>query len=322
MDRDLTGWLMEGDPAIRWQVLRDLSDASSSQVDTERGRVAHEGWGARLLGVQDDDGRWARALYSPKWTSTTYTLLLLHWLGLPPGNPQALAGCRQLWGNARFYNGGLNFATSIRQPETCITGMLVLLASYFGFDDPRVDDAVTWLVGQQLPDGGWNCESVRSGSRHGSFHTSITALDALLSYENAQRAVPVADAMAGGRRFFLEHSLYRSHRTGEVVDHAFIRFPFPPQWHFDVLRGLEHFRAANAARDDRLADAVERVRGARRGDGTWPVYRPHPGRQWFTLEARGPSRWTTLRALRVLAWWDASHDQAPAHQPGKVQTGG
>ena len=294
---------MEGDPAIRWQVMRDLIDASDAEVLAERRRVSSEGWGARLLELQDADGRWAGALYSPKWTSTTYTLLLLHWLGLTEGHPQALAGCRQLWDNAHFYDGGLNLAMSIRQPETCITGMLVLLASSFGFDDPRVDQAVAWLADQELPDGGWNCESIRTGSRHSSFHTSITVLDALLSYEQAGGAIPVAAVMQAGREFVLDHSLYRSHRTGEMVDPAFTRFPFPPQWHFDVLRGLEHFRASGAPNDGRLSDAVRRVRDARSRDGRWRTYSPYPGRRWFQLEPSGPSRWTTLRALRILDWW-------------------
>ena len=300
----LIAWLLDGDPAIRWQVLRDIVGAPPKHVDAERQRVAREGWGARLLDLQDADGRWAGALYSPKWTSTTYTLLLLHWLGLPARHPQALAGCQQLWDGASFYDGGLTIAKTIRQPETCITAMLVLLASSFGFADDRVDVAVEWLLGQQLDDGGWNCETIRSGSHHGSFHTSISTLDALLEYERAGGPIAVGDAMAHGRRFFLDHQLYRSHRTGDLVNPAFQRFPFPPQWHFDVLRGLEHFRAAGADRDERLADAVTVVRAAQRTDGTWPLHRSYPGKTWFRMEPPGPSRWTTLRALRVLDWWE------------------
>jgi len=304
----LVPWLLSGDPSIRWQVLRDLVGASPHDVEAERQRVAAEGWGARLLAAQDADGRWSQALYSPKWTSTTYTLLLLHWLGLPSGHPQALAGCRQVWDGARFYDGGLTLAKSIREPETCVTAILVLLASAFGHDDDRVEGTVRWLLDQQLDDGGWNCETVRSGSRHGSFHTSISTLDALLQYQKSGGPLVVADAMERGRSFFLDHHLYRSHRTGEVVNPAFTRFPFPPQWHFDVLRGLEHFRAAGAAPDDRLADAVAVVRRARRADRTWPAYSAYPGKTWFRMEPSGPSRWATLRALRVLRWWDHLDD--------------
>jgi hypothetical protein len=127
----------------------------------------------------------------------------------------------------------------------------------------------------------------------------------LLQYQKSSGQLVVADAMERGRSFFLDHQLYRSHRTGKVVNPAFTRFPFPPQWHFDVLRGLEHFRAAGAAPDDRLADAVALIRRARRADGTWPAYSAYPGKTWFRMEPKGPSRWATLRALRVLQWWES-----------------
>jgi hypothetical protein len=296
-------WLLDGDPSIRWQVLRDLQDAPTADVEAERGRVALAGWGARLLAIQDPDGLWAGGLYSPKWTSTTYTLLQLHWLGLPAGNPQALFGCQRLWDGARCYDGGLTLARSIREPEICITAMLILLAASFGLQDKRVDPTLGWLLDQQLDDGGWNCQAIRSGSRHGSFHTSISTLDALVQYQQSGGEIDVNQAMERGRRFFLNHHLYRSHRTGEVANPAFTRFPFPPQWHFDVVRGLEHFRAVGAVPDARLTSAVQAIHQARAKDGTWPVHRPYPGRTWFRMEPSGPSRWATLRALRVLRWW-------------------
>lgn len=306
---EVIAWLLEGDPAIRWQVRRDLLDDDEPSVAAERALVATQGWGADLLARQDDDGRWAGRYYNPKWTSTTYTLLLLHWLGLPTGHPAALRGNRALWEGAHIIDGGLTFGDSTaRYPEACITSMVVLLAASSGYADPRVEDAVAWLLGQQLRDDGWNCEAPVTGSRHGSFHTSISALDALQAYRAAGRRVPVDEAIARGQRFFLEHRLYRSHRTGEVVDAAMTRFPFPPQWRYDVLRGLEHFRAAGAARDDRLAEGVERVLRRRGPDGRWPSYRRYPGRVWFELEEAGPSRWATLRALRVLRWWAGGPD--------------
>ena len=303
----LVAWLLDGDPSVRWQVLRDLLGAPDDEVAAERARVATSGWGARLLAMQDADGRWAGGLYSPKWTSTTYTLLLLQRLGLPGSDPRAHVGCQLLWEGAARHDGGLTFGRASRQPETCITGMLVLLAAAFGVGGERVDRTVSWLLGQQLADGGWNCDTIRRGSTHGSFHTSITVLEALHAYRDADGRVAVDRHADRGRAFFLAHSLYRSHRTGAVVDPALVRFPFPPQWRYDVLRGLEHFRATGAPRDERLEDAIGQVRRRRRSDGAWPVHRPHPGRSWFQLEPTGaPSRVATLRALRVLAWWDAS----------------
>jgi hypothetical protein len=264
-------------------------DASAEEIDAERARVAVHGWGARLLAAQCADGRWSGALYSPKWTATTYTLLLLHWLGLPAGHPQAVAGCRQVWDGARYFDGGLTLTKSIRQPESCITAMLILLASSFGLRDDRVEPAVRWLCDQQLADGGWNCESVRSGSQHGSFNTSISALDALLEYQRSGGRLQVADSMDRGRTFFLDHQLYRSHRTGKVVNAAFTHFPFPPQWHFGILRGLEHFRAAGATADPRLGDAVDLIARARRLDGTWPAYRAYPGLCGFAWKKPDPA---------------------------------
>ncbi|HEU4666518.1 MAG TPA: hypothetical protein VFS79_02560 [Arthrobacter sp.] len=300
---ELIPWLLEGDPAIRWQVLQDLVGAPAADVSAEQDRVAREGWGARLLGEQDDGGTWAQGLYLPKWTSTTYTLLLLQRLGLPGDNLQAMRGCQCLWDGATYFGGGPSLWHG--PPDTCVAGMLVLLASCFKYGEPRLDTAVSWLVREQLPDGGWNCQAGRKGSRHGSFHTTITVLEALLAYRRAGGSVDVRDASSGGEAFFLAHHLYRSHRTGEIVNESFARFPFPPQWHFDVLRGLEYFRASGAACDPSLQDAVDGIRGARNQDGLWKRPPPYPGNQWFTLEPPGASRIATLRCLRVLRWWDS-----------------
>lgn len=296
---DVTEWLLEGDPGIRWQVLQDLVGAPPDVVAAERQRMATEGWGAQLLAAQDDGGTWAHGLYLPKWTSTAYTLLLLRWLGLPAGDPRVVHGCRCLWEGATYTDGGLTFGYSA--PETCITGMLVALASHFQYQDPRIDTAVTWLLRDQLADGGWNCRAIRTGSRHSSFHTSITVLEALLAYRLACGAIDVREASARGRAFFMLHHLYRSHTTGRIARSEFTRFPVPPQWHFDILRGLEYFRASGSPPDPRLADAVEKVRSGRGPDGRWKRYPPYPGRQWFPLEPPGASRIATLPCLRVLS---------------------
>lgn len=293
-DDELLQWLLEGDPAIRWRVLQDLTDAPERDVIRERRRIGAEGWGARLLAEQDSDGRWDGGDYTPKWTSTTYTLLRLLWLGLPPGNAAALRGCARLW----------EWQERWRVPETCIVAILVRLTSFHRYEAGRLDGLVEYLLDQQLADGGWNCATRTDKGKHSSFHTSIQALEALATYTGAGGSIEVREALLHGREFFLEHRLYQSHRTGAVAIRGSTRFPAFPEWHFDVLRGLEHFADGGAAeRDERLRDAIDVVRAARRKDGRWPTYSPYPGRQWFPLEPPGPSRWNTCRVLRVLKWW-------------------
>jgi len=297
-------WLLDGDPAIAWQTRRDLLyDPAGAAAD--RRRIATEGWGTQMLGHQDPAGTWADAIYSPKWTSTTYSLLELYRYGLEPDHPAAQRGVRVLLDRMRYIDGGLTPGKTTKEPETCVTGMMVLLDAAFLVDDQRADALVEWLLGEQMIDGGWNCDTNRLGATHGSFHTSITVLEAFRE-RTVRRPDPRLDeAAARGREFFLNHRLYHSHQTGEVADTAFTKFSFPPRWHFDALRGLDYFQATDAARDDRLSDAIALVHARRRKDGTWPLQNVHRNRTWFTMERGGqPSRWNTLRALRVLRWWE------------------
>ena len=295
-DDELVTWLLEGDPSIRWRVHRDLIGSHASTVDAERAAVATEGWGAKLISLQDPDGRWGGGDYTPKWISTTYTLLHLVWLGLPPAHPAAKAGCERLWEWQRRW----------RLPETCIVSMLVRLTAAHGYHAQGLDGLVDYLLSQQLDDGGWNCAARNEPDKHSSFHTSIQALEALNAYQRVGGADATKEAQTRGRDFFLQHHLYKSHRTGLVAIRSSTRFPQLPQWHFDVLRGLEHFADASADQDERLRDAVAVVRRARRADGRWPTYAGYPGRTWFRMEEPGPSRWNTARVLRVLNWWDAA----------------
>ncbi|MCP3936446.1 MAG: hypothetical protein GY708_13850 [Actinomycetia bacterium] len=297
-------WLLAGDAAIRWQVKRDLLDAPVVEVEAERSLVATTGWGRRLLEHQDPQGTWANGLYGPKWTSTTYSLLLLRHCGLPPGDPRTQRGVELIWDGARYFDGGLTCAASIDAPEACVTSLYLALAYYFEVAHPNVAGALEWLLENQLEDGGWNCRTVRFGDRHSSFHTSISALEAL---NEAKRVHPdrddIGEALAAGREFFLRHHLFKSHRDGSVANPAFTRLSFPPRWHYDLLRGLDHFAETNAPADDRYGDAVDVLRTRRRKDGTWPVQQKYAGSVWFDMERTGgPSRWNTLRALRVLRW--------------------
>jgi hypothetical protein len=302
---DRIAWLLEGDPSIRWQVQRDLLDRADSTWQRERARVARDGWGADLLARQDDDGGWSGAVYSPKWTSTHYTLLQLLRLGLPPGHPAGRRAVDRILGAARFQEGGINLAKTVPVPDGCVNGMVLLMASYFGCSGAVPDGVIGWLLGRQMPDGGWNCEDWR-GATHGSFHTTISVLEGLEAYRlaNPGQATSIVQPVESAREFLLTHRLYRSHRTGEIADHAFTMFSFPPRWHYDVLRALDYFAAAQATHDPRFEDAIDLVIGKRQSDGTWTLQNRHPGRLHFSMEAGGqPSRWNTLRALRVLRWW-------------------
>jgi hypothetical protein len=295
-DRDrVIDWLLDGDPGIRWQVMRDLAHSSQSAWRREQEKVATEGWGARLLSHQDEEGRWTPRLYGKKWISTTYTMVLLRRMGLPRSEPRALASCRL------FLREGQG---TRRNSEMCIQAMVTALFYWFDVDEDDRAPVLEYVLSRQLDDGGWNCEAQ---SRHGSFHTTSAALEALR--EAAAAGAPtggITEAEARGREFLLRHGMFRSHRTGEIVDRRYLRFSFPPRWHYDVLRGLDYFQAAGAMDDDRLAEAVGVVIERRRADGTWPLQQRWPGETWFEMETVGePSRWNTLRATRVLDGWEA-----------------
>jgi hypothetical protein len=306
IDAGTLTWLLDGDPAIRWQVQRDLLDEPLQVYQTERQRVAEKGWGAQFLALQDPGGTWGGGLYGPKWISTTYTLLALRMLGLPADNPQALKGCEQLLSRGLYWDGGINWFVSLKHSETCVTGMVLSILAHFHYPDTRLETIVSHLLDQQMADGGWNCQSY-NGAAHSSFHTTISVLEGLQAYELAfaQEAATVRESQARGRQFLLEHRLYRSHRTGQVVSPAMTRFPFPPRWQYDVLRSLDYFQSVDAPHDERLQDAIALLLNKRKADGRWPAYRGPSGRIFFELEKAGqPGRWNTLRALRVLKWWE------------------
>lgn len=305
-DSGVIAWLLAGDPAIRWQVRRDLLGQTPRSYARDRRKVGAEGWGARLLARQDPGGTWAGGLYSPKWTSTTYTLLTLRHCGLPPGNEQAQRACALLIERGFYRDGGINFFKSFKHSETCVTGMVLALLSYFRHADERVHSLVEHLLGQQMADGGWNCERPK-GATHSSFHTTLSVLEGLREYALAYpaRAGGLHIPVAGAHEFLLLHRLYRSHRTGKVADPALARIYFPPRWRYDILRVLDYFQWVGAARDERMSDAVGLLRSRQGRDGRWKQGAPWAGRVFFHMEAAGgPGRWNTLRALRVLKWWE------------------
>jgi hypothetical protein len=306
-------WLLEGDPAIRWQVMRDLTNASADDVAVERARVEHDGWGARLLALEDPDGLWAGGACFPAsyrggepgqpWTATMHTLQTLQILGLDPAAESARRAIVLVAENGRWEHAGQRYFDG--EVEPCINGTTIETGAYFG---ARVESIVERVLAERLDDGGWNCE-VEYGSVRSSFDTTINVLDGLLEFERATgESAGVRTARRGGEEYLLERALLRRKSTGEVVRPAYLDFAFPYYWHYDVLRALDYFRKSGANPDPRMAEAVEVIKSKRQPDGRWLLDRIHPGQVHFDLEGGvgTPSRWNTLRALRVLEWWDGT----------------
>jgi hypothetical protein len=314
-------WMLDSDPSIRWQALRDLADAPDEVVAAERARVATEGWGARLLALQGEDGQWEAGALFPAWrggsaggdpsgqdegqpwTATEPTLTLLRAFGVDPGCETVRRAVAQVADHCRWEHAGQPFFAG--EVEPCINGRTVALGVYFGRD---VEGIVARLLGEQLEDGGWNCWA-EYGSVRSSFDTTINVLEGLLAHEQATGGS--AESIAARRRgeeYLLERKLFRRKSTGEVVNPAWLQCSFPTRWHYDVLRGLEHFRAAGDPPDQRVDEAIQVLRSKEQPDGPWLLENTHPGKVHFMLEDGDgrPSRWNTLRARRVLSWYERS----------------
>lgn len=328
-------WLLDSDPSVRWQALQDLAGAPADVVAAERARVVTNGWGRRLLALRGEDGQWAGGAYFPgqgggsdvgpsdgagtpdspedsggpegagegvqPWTATTYSLLQLRDFGVDPDNDQIRRTVALVRDNCRWEEGGQPYFTG--EVEPCINGMAVRLGAYFGQD---VDGVVARLVNEQLEDGGWNCWA-EYGAVVSSAATTINVLEGLLAHEQSTGgSAESIEARQRGEEYLLERRLFRRKSNGKVIDPAWLEFSFPTRWHYDVLRALDYFRSAGGPPDLRLAEAIELLRSKRQADGTWLLENTHPGQVHFELEDGDgrPSRWNTLRALRVLRWYE------------------
>lgn len=304
-------WLLDSDPSICWQVMRDLTHEPAAVVAAERAKIATQGWGAQLLGRQNADGTWGddEGETFHRWNSTLGAMQLLWAMGLDPKSPQALAAITRLnenyrwppeWGSTTFFVG---------EVEPCINGRILGLGAYFGHPNPALLER---LLSEQLKDGGWNCEAER-GSVRSSFHTTICVLEGLIEYEKSQGATASATAArVRAQEYLLERRMFKSLSTGAVVLDRKTRLPakwklfsFPTTWHYDVLRGLDYLRDAGVEPDEHAAEAVEIVAKKRDPEGRWPLENPHSDPVGINMEdGEGkPSRWNTLRALRVLDWY-------------------
>ena len=303
-------WLLNSDPAIRWQAMRDLTDAPADQVAAERARVATEGWGARLLALRREDGLWHTGTSDSEWPSLL-ALSMLRDMGLDASSEVARKAIRLVRDNATWHSRGPWHGNPVfaGEVEPCINGRVVTVGSYFGVD---VIGIVERLLGEQMADGGWNCEQ-ENGSTRGSFHTTINVLEGLLEHERVTGgSAEVTAARERGQEYLLERRMLRRLSSGELIDPAFTLFSFPTGWHYDVLRGLDYLRAAGVPPDARVAQAIDLVRSKRDAEGRFPLENPHESEMvtarvrdlGFDMDEREgrPSRWNTLRALRLLQW--------------------
>lgn len=313
-DDPVIAWLLQGDVAIRYQTRRDLLGANRPDL---RARIATEGWGAALLGQRNPDGSWGLGFYQPKWTCSHYTLLDLATIGLDPAHARARDSVQRILDTEKRDDGGIGPGKTVADSDVCVNGMFLTYASHFRAPARDLRSIVDFLIGQHMGDGGFNCRSNRAGARHSSMHSTISVFEGLSRYRRAGYGYRAED-LAGIRRdcveFLLLHKLFRSDRTGKVIDPAFLRLPYPWRWRYNVLRALDAFAAEGVPWDDRMQDAVDvLLTSRRRPDGRWPTNAAHPGAVHLTMDPAGePGRWNTLIALRSLAHYGKLSSALPA----------
>lgn len=297
-------WLLEGDVSIQYQVFHDLL----GEVRTDlQDRIATEGWGKVILEQRNRNGHWGLGFYQPKWTSTHYSLLELRNLRISPQLPQIRESIRQVTLREKGRDGGINPSGTISQSDVCINGMFLDYACYFRADQEDLLSVIDFVLGQQLPDGGFNCRFNRSGAKHSSLHSTLSVAEGLACYEKngyTYRLDEVIEARHSAEEFMLMHHLFRSDRTLEVIHPSFLKFPYPARWKYDIMRALDYFRFAEHAPDSRMQEALEIIRSRQNQEGQWKLNAPYPGKVHMMMEKSGQaSRWNTLRALRILNYY-------------------
>jgi hypothetical protein len=294
-------WLLEGDVSVQYQVWRDLLGEEKPELQK---RIAYEGWGKRFLNARKPNGHWGRGFYQVKWISTHYSVLDLKHLNITPTQPEIGETIDIILRDHKSEDGGVNPSRQIPQSDVCINGMVLNYACYFKVDEAALHSVVDFIISEQMPDGGFNCESTRYNPVHSSLHTTISILEGIQEYgaNGYDYRRSELDRMAAeAREFILQHQLFLSDRTGEIIDKRFLMLSYPSRWRYDILRALDYYRAVGIQYDSRMQPALDVLQKKRRKDGTWPVQAKHPGKVHFDMEKTGdPSRWNTLRAMRVL----------------------
>lgn len=297
----IINWLLDGDVAIRFQAHRDLRGETLPGLQR---RIQKEGWGRAFLKKRNPNGHWGKKYYQPKWISSHYTLLDLKNLNIEPDVPEIRQTIDLVLHSEKGPDGGILPIGSTQQSDVCVNGMFLNFAAYFGAEAEKLQSVVDFLLSQRVADGGFNCRSNRQGCVHSSLHSTISVAEGILEYQRngyTYRLPELLAAATASQEFILMHRLYKSDKTGAVIDPKMTMLSYPSRWRYDILRALDYFQQAKLPYDPRMDDALQLLRAKCRPDGKWPLQAKHPGQVHFDMEKPGqPSRWNTLRALRVL----------------------
>ncbi len=307
-DKQRILWLLDGDVSIQYQTYRDLLDIEKPGL---RSKIEHEGWGLHFLSCQKQDGHWGQRFYQPKWISTHYTLLDLKNLTISPDCKPIKETINKVLLTEKGMDGGI-LPTGIHQTsDVCVTGMVLNYAAYFKADQSKLKSVIDFLLAEKMNDGGFNCLSNTVGATHSSLHSTLSVLEGILEYQlngYEYRLNELEKAKTESEEFILRHRLFRSHRTGEIITPRFLKLCYPSRWYYDILRAMDYFQLANVTYDNRMDDALETLIKKKTKDGLWKLSSKHPGQTHFDMEQAGkPSRWNTLRALRVLKHYSKGH---------------
>lgn len=303
-DKKLISWLLEGDVSIQYQVYRDLLGVNKPSLQH---KIESEGWGLQFLNNRKSNGHWGLGFYQPKWTSTHYTLLDLKNLNVSPKNKVIKETLVLIFEKEKAPDGGIKPIGINRKSDVCLNGMVLNYASYFQVKEEFLKSVVDFLLSEKMKDGGFNCQSNRKGAIHSSLHTTLSVIEGILEYERngyTYRLDELLKAKLESQEFILMHRLFRSDKTGEIINPNFLKLYYPCRWYYDILKAMDYFQSAQINYDKRMDDAIEVILNKKTKDGTWKLAAPHPGQTYFEMEEAGkPSRWNTLRALRVLRYY-------------------
>jgi hypothetical protein len=298
---DIIEWLLQGDVSIQYQTRRDLLNEDKKELQN---RIALEGWGKNFLSKRHPEGHWGKRFYEPKWISSHYTLLDLKNLAISPTNKVIQSSIELVLQNNKGPDGGINPIGDVQRADVCVNGMFLNYASYFKSDSTSLKSIVDFLLKETMGDGGFNCRSNRSGAHHSSLHSTLSVLEGINEYEKNDYRYRLDELLVAKKssiEFILLHHLYLSDRTGKIIHKDFLKFPYPARWKYNILRALDYFQYSNHSYDDRMKEALDYLASQRKKTGTWNLNAKHSGKTHFEMEKAGkPSRWITLKALRVL----------------------